>query len=60
MSRHYWTVYDDDSRDFEQELEQTETVDVDFDITLQTVLRRILISQGKLDHFEQEKDLFEV
>jgi hypothetical protein len=60
MSRDYWTIYDDDSRDFEQELVHEETIDVDFDLTLQVVLRRMMIKEGKFDHFENEKDLFEV
>lgn len=60
MSRDYWTIYDDDSRDFEQELEHTETIDIDFDQTLQIVLRRIASKEKSLDHFEREKELFEV
>ena len=60
MERDYWTIYDDDTRDFEQELIQTEQIDVDFDRTLAIVLRRMLAKQGKLDHFEEEKDLFEL
>ena len=58
--RHYWTVYDDDSRDFEQELIDAETIDVDFNETLGIVLRRFMAKQGTLDHFEKESDLFEV
>jgi hypothetical protein len=61
MNRHYWTVYDDDiSRDFEQELTNEETVDINFDRVLETVLKRLTIEQSQLDHFEQESDLFEV
>lgn len=60
MSRDYWTIYDDDSRDFDQELEDAVTVDVDFDRVLASVLRKAMAKEGKLDHFEQENELFEV
>ena len=58
--RDYWTVYDDDSRDFEQELLEAETIDVDFNRVLEMVLRRSLAKAGTLDHFEEESDLFEM
>ena len=60
MSRNYWTIYDDDSRDFEQELVEAETTDVDFDRVLEMVLKRYQARTGTLDHFEEESDLFEL
>ena len=58
--RDYWTIYDDDARDFEQELMEAETIDVDFDRVLDAVLRRVVAKEGTLDHFEKEADLFEL
>lgn len=60
MNRAYWTIYDDDSMEFERELENATTVDVDFDRILASVLRKAMAEEGTLDHFEQEKELFEV
>ena len=60
MNRAYWTIYDDDSMEFDRELEQATTVDMDFDRILASVLRKAMAKEGTLDHFEQEKELFEV
>jgi len=60
MNRDFWTIYDDDSMEFDQELEHATTVDVDFDRVLASVLRKAMAKEGNLDHFEQEQDLFEV
>ena len=56
--RDYWTVYDDDARDFEQELVNEETIDVDFQRVLDMVYSRV--NKTKKDHFEKESDLFEM
>jgi predicted transcriptional regulator len=57
MSRAYWTIYDDDTREFEQELEQDDEM---FDATIQVILRRMMAKEGKLNHFKDQEDLFEV
>ena len=57
--RDYWTIYDDESMDFEQELENQDTGDTDFNRILESVLKRYQ-ERKDTDHFEKESDLFEV
>ncbi len=62
--RDWWTIYDDDTRDFEQELVAD---DVEVPIRLETIMEHILdrmntikYKEEQKDHFRNELDLFEV
>lgn len=61
MNRNYWTIYDDDSMEFERELddEGLNGQNGDLNTMLQQILKRAKISES-VDHFQQESDLFEV
>lgn len=61
MRRDYWTVYDDDTRDFEQEILNLEDEDLEFNRVLNAMFNRMCkTAETNTDHFEQEKDLFEL
>jgi len=61
MNPRGWTIYDDDTRDFEQELNNEGDLN---GLSLNELLKMSIRSSGKepkeVDHFEQESDLFEV
>ena len=63
MSRDFWTIYDDDSMGFDTELELEEHhLDMGMDTVMEQVIKRLKLQRPpeKVDHFEQESDLFEV
>jgi len=62
MSRDFWTIYDDDSMEFEQELIQEEQLpNMRLDSVMQHVLKMMQEDKTQnVDHFESESELFEV
>jgi len=59
MNRDYWTIYDDDSREFEQELVQEERTNERLDSLLRQLIRKQGVTEKpRQEHFDD--DLFEV
>ena len=66
MNRDYWTIYDDEAMEFEEELNREEEIirELGLDSVMRQVIKRLNgfghEESIEIDHFEEQSDLFEV